>query len=376
MLSNADLRKTGTGWEFVSEEAVEDFVEAHLESLLGLTVIKRQFTVNEQRCDIIAVDENKQLVVVELKNGEDRYIVQQLTRYYHALLEHKPFADRVDYALPVRLVAIAPSFHRDSFTDRKYNHLLLQFLQFAIVLDGEKLYLQLKDVDAEHIARVGITYREQYSNETLSEPPRLLLKFIKQYNETEREGVLSVRRQILGCDRRIKEITDSSSIKYGLGKNKLIAEFRFDPRRNSPAMFLWLPLPRGYNNNKILARMKIWTNWEIVTDTGYIRKGIGIMINEDEYKLGLVTPSAKLMPDISYRALGARDRFVNDPVYRDNYVMKNLASYVSKYGRNYRHGSPLAMSITYYFKIIGKSDESTFLERIVNLALESRLVKL
>lgn len=71
MLSNADLRKTGTGWEFVSEEAVEDFVEAHLESLLGLTLIKRQFTVNEQRCDIIAVDENKQLVVVELKNSED-----------------------------------------------------------------------------------------------------------------------------------------------------------------------------------------------------------------------------------------------------------------------------------------------------------------
>jgi hypothetical protein len=56
--------------------------------------------------------------------------------------------------------------------------------------------------------------------------------------------------------------------------------------------------------------------------------------------------------------------------------MNNLASYVSKYGRNYRHGSPLAMSITYYFKIIGKSDESTSLERIVNLALESRLVKL
>ncbi|MEG5001424.1 endonuclease NucS domain-containing protein [Microcoleus sp. B4-D4] len=259
MLSSAALRKTGTGWEFVSEEAVEDFVEAHLESLLGLTVIKRQFTVNEQRCDIIAVDENKQLVVVELKNAEDRYIVQQLTRYYDALLEHKPFADRVDYAQPVRLIAITPKFHRDNLTDRKYHGLFFQFLQFAIVPDGEKLSLQLKDVDTEHIDRVDITYREQYSNETISEPPRLLLKFIKECNETEREGVLSVRRQILGCDRRVKELTDSSSIKYGLGKNKLIAELRFDARRNSPAMFLWLPLPRGYNHNKILARMRIWT---------------------------------------------------------------------------------------------------------------------
>jgi Holliday junction resolvase-like predicted endonuclease len=63
MLSSAALRKTGSGWEFANEEALEDFVEVHLQSL-GLTVIKRQFTVNEQRCDIIAVDENKRLVVL------------------------------------------------------------------------------------------------------------------------------------------------------------------------------------------------------------------------------------------------------------------------------------------------------------------------
>jgi RecB family endonuclease NucS len=375
MLSSAALRKTGSEWEFASEEGLEDFVEVHLQSLLGLTLIKRQFTVNEQRCDIIAVDENQRLVVLELKNGEDRYVVQQLTRYYDALLEHKPFADRVDYDQPVRLIAIAPKFHRDNLTDRKYHRLLFQFLQFAIVPDGKKLYFHLKDVDAEHLAQLEITYQEQYSNETLSEPPRLLRNFISKCNETQREGVLKVRRQILGFDRRVKEITESSSIKYGIGKNKLVAEFRFDSRRNCPAIFLWLPLPRGYNNHKIIARMRIWTDWEIVTDTGYIRKGIGIMINENEYKLGIVSPSAKLMPD-TRRDLRARDRFVNEPVYRDNYVMKNLALYVSKYGRNYRHGSPLAMSIAYYFKIIGKSEESQSLERIVNLALESRLIKL
>ncbi|MCU0547674.1 MAG: hypothetical protein MUE44_36870 [Oscillatoriaceae cyanobacterium Prado104] len=63
-----------------------------------------------------------------------------LTRYYHALLESKPFADRVNYDRPVHLIAIAPKFHRDNFTDRKYNQLILQFLEFAIVPDAEKLY--------------------------------------------------------------------------------------------------------------------------------------------------------------------------------------------------------------------------------------------
>ena len=90
MLSSAALRKTGPGWEFANEEALEDFVEVHLQSLLSLTVIKRQFTVNEQRCDIIAVDENKRLVVLELKNGEDRYVVQQLTRYYDVFRTPSP----------------------------------------------------------------------------------------------------------------------------------------------------------------------------------------------------------------------------------------------------------------------------------------------
>jgi hypothetical protein len=142
MLSCAALRKTATGWEFVSEEALEDFVAAHLENLLGLTTIERQYSISEQRSELIAVDDDRSLTVLELKNSEDRYIVQQLTRYYHALLESKPFADRINYDRPVRLIAIAPNFHRDNFTDRKYSQLNLQFLECAIVPDGEKLYFR------------------------------------------------------------------------------------------------------------------------------------------------------------------------------------------------------------------------------------------
>ena len=81
MESFVSLRKTGSGWEFESETILEDFVWANLQQLLGLIPLKRQYRVSGQICDIVAVDENKRLVVLELKNGEDRYIVQQLTRY-------------------------------------------------------------------------------------------------------------------------------------------------------------------------------------------------------------------------------------------------------------------------------------------------------
>lgn len=262
MLSSAALRKTGTGWEFISEEALEDFVEAHLESLLGLAVIKRQFTINEQRCDIIAVDENKSLTVVELKNGEDRYVVQQLTRYYDALLEHKPFAEQVKYDFPVRLVAIAPSFHRDSFTDRKYNHLLLQFLEFAIVPAGDNLYFHLKDVDTGHTSQVEITYQERESTENIPSPPKEFRNLLKKFIDDEQQVIWRIREKILRFDTRVQEIICSKSISYGKGQSKLCAQICVDRRTSEgyirPALMLWLPLSPWRDNCNRIGRMAIY----------------------------------------------------------------------------------------------------------------------
>ncbi len=262
MLSSAALRKTGSGWEFASEEALEDFVEVHLQSLLALTIIKRQFTVNEQRCDIIAVDENKRLVVLELKNGEDRYVVQQLTRYYDALLEHKPFADRVDYAQPVRLIAITPKFHRDNFTDRKYHGLFFQFLQFAIVLSEDNLNLQLKDVDNEQISQVEITYQQTESTDNIPSPPREFRNLLKKFIDDEQQVIWRIRENILRFDTRMQEIICSKSISYGKGKSKLCAQICVDRRAGEgyirPALMLWLPLSPWRDNCNRVGRMAIY----------------------------------------------------------------------------------------------------------------------
>lgn len=262
MLSSVALNKTGSGWEFANEEALEDFVEVHLQSLLGLTVIKRQFTVNEQRCDIIAVDENKRLVVLELKNGEDRYVVQQLTRYYDALLEHQPFADRVDYDLPVRLIAIAPKFHRDNFTDRKYHGLFFQFLQFAIVLFEDHLNLQLKDVDNEQMSQVEIKYQPRESTDNIPSPPREFRNLIKNFIDDEQQLIWRIREKILRFDTRMQEIICSKSISYGKGKSKLCAQICVDRRAGEgyirPALMLWLPLSPWTDNCNRVGRMAIY----------------------------------------------------------------------------------------------------------------------
>ncbi|MFB2977478.1 hypothetical protein [Microseira sp. BLCC-F43] len=65
MLNFVNIRKTASGWEFDSEEDLEDFVWPNLAPLFGLTPLKRQHIVKGQFCDILALGENNELVVLE-----------------------------------------------------------------------------------------------------------------------------------------------------------------------------------------------------------------------------------------------------------------------------------------------------------------------
>jgi len=74
---------------------LEDFVWNHLEQLFQFFPLKRQYISKGEICDILAL-KDKQLAILELKNSEDRYIVQQLSRYYDSL---------IDELTPVREIA-------------------------------------------------------------------------------------------------------------------------------------------------------------------------------------------------------------------------------------------------------------------------------
>ena len=266
-----NLIKTGNSWKFATEADLEDFVWANLKELFELIPLKRQYYVKGQICDILALNDKKQLVVLELKNGEDRYIVQQLTRYYEALLENKPFQEKVDYEQPISLIAIKPNFHRDNFTDRKYSHLSIQFLNFQILITNQNFYLELKDLDSGKLLKVEIPHQERDVNEDIPAPPRAIInRLAKCHNssENEREAVLRIRKKILGFDKRIQEIVKPNSIEYGKGKSKLCAEFYFGSTisgfKGRPNLFLRLPEPEPYLKQNTL-RMHIFPDkdWSI-----------------------------------------------------------------------------------------------------------------
>ncbi len=303
MGESVNLQKTGLGWEFETEAALEDFVWANLPRLFNLSSLNRQQEVKGQFCDILGLGENHQLAVLELKNTEDRYIVQQITRYYDALLEEKPFAENVDYNLPIRLIAIAPSFHRDNFIDRKYCHLDIHFLQFVVIADGEKFYLQFRDVESDRVWQIEIPHEERVNNDDIPPVPKKLEKILTQFEPGQQENILKFRHKILTFDKRMAEFSINGNISYGCkkGKNvKLCAEL-YTNSQGIMIPFLWLPL-KGLTSEKI-GRARIWTDWnDLAVVEGYVSKGIGPKISLHKKRIARFLEQVKQIDEL--RILG------------------------------------------------------------------------
>lgn len=241
---NALLQKTADSWAFGSERALEDFVYENLQPLLGLTPLARQYNLAGDICDILAIAPSRQLVILELKNTEDRSIVQQLTRYYSAIRKAQPFMEQVDYGRPIRLVAIAPSFHRYNWIDQEHTPLALEFCQFEIEGDrttGLSLHLHNHSTEQHHLFPIPHDPADVYDiSDYLPDPPSTLNTLLRKVSKVEGDRLLAIRHQILSFDERIKEIVDSPSVKYGKGKT-LCAEIR--PGKHSAPIDLWLHLP-------------------------------------------------------------------------------------------------------------------------------------
>jgi hypothetical protein len=145
--ANRKLIFNGHDVRFESEQDLESYIEDRFEDIFpGLTLLARQYTSANQRCDLICVKKaNKQLVIVELKNQIDRYIVAQLIRYRKALLLEQPFAELLDYSLSIDLIAVSPKFHEDNYTDKeacKFEE-NIHFLTFSIEYKNEVSKLNL-----------------------------------------------------------------------------------------------------------------------------------------------------------------------------------------------------------------------------------------
>lgn len=382
MIFSYSLKQFGCEWRFDKESEFEDFMWRNLEELLQIKPFKRQYYVKGQFCDILGTGQNKELVILELKINEDRYIVQQLTRYYDAIVEEKPFATEIDYSQKIKLIGIVPSVHKDSCIDVKYNILDIVFMCFSLQEINKKLYFQLKDnLSNSRQSLMEIIPKNEVSELSLPEIPKKLKQILSKATELEQIGVDQMRKQLLSFHKKMVETVVSESIIYQFNKSSPVAEIRFDDRRNQLALFLWLPLSTSQSISlkirRIVVRMRIWTNWETVSHLGYIRQGNGIMITDEELKtFPIAMIPASLLP---FKKRTSRfktfesdlsQRFENDLLYREKYTQ----SIVNRYSRAdiyyHQHGEALALSVHDYIRLfvnLKHKKNALFLSEVMNL---------
>ncbi|MHC5743640.1 MAG: hypothetical protein ACYTXT_17285 [Nostoc sp.] len=102
--ANRKLIYIGGKIRFQSEQDLEDYIEAYFDTIFpDLVLIKRQHNLKTQRCDLLCCSRlDKQAIIIELKNEEDKGLVSQLLRYRKVILQNQSFADKIDYSLPIR----------------------------------------------------------------------------------------------------------------------------------------------------------------------------------------------------------------------------------------------------------------------------------
>jgi len=289
------LRQTATGWEFISEAALDHFLWQNL-AALGLIPLRQQYRLKEEICDLLAVDQQRGLVLLELKNVEDRYLLPQITRYYDSLLEEMPFSTAVDYERPIRLIAIAPSFHRHNWIDKKHSRLEVAFMTFSIHQDHDRFALHLTQCETGQIIQLELPYQaldRASFDAQLPPPPDIFVAWLGACGPAEQSALMHTRATLLRFDPRLQETVVAQSvqtrnIQYGKGQ-KVCAELCFDRKAKQPVLFLWLTLPTGYNK-KLVGRMRVWLQGDEAAYVGHIPAGMGKMKSPEEWRQAGVDP--------------------------------------------------------------------------------------
>ena len=314
------------GWQFKAESDLEEVVWHNLSKLLELEPLKRQYSISGNICDIVAAEPSNRLVVVELKNKEDRYVVQQLVRYYDAISTAATLPFEVDIEAPPRLVAIAPSFHADTLIDCKHSRLPIELFTFRLESSAnEHLSLVLSDPNGLDVSVLPLpkVLQTAPTDIHIPEPPRKLLNWLSPANEIEHAWILALRKQLLGADARMRERVEASSIFYEKSKSKPCCELRkvkaSEYRREGIACYLWLPDPE---NNPHVIKMLVHLDLKK-------NKVSGMQYGQKGYKSGNpwhFPECVKRMKQFGYRrALEQYQPFVEDDMTISPVNIVNLA---------------------------------------------------
>ncbi|MEH2447778.1 MAG: hypothetical protein V7K18_18955 [Nostoc sp.] len=246
--ANRKLIYIGGEIRFQSEQDLENYIEAYFDTIFpDLVLIKRQHSFKMQRCDLLCSNKlDKQAVIIELKNEEDRGLISQLLRYRKIILQNQSFADQIDYSLPIKLIAIAPTFHDDNYTDKEASKFEIDifFYKFHVEYQttGAKFQLEGKNYDILYpvFGLPGSLQNEDLQNTVL---PAFTHNF-KSNLPVDTHQNFRIIRELFMAQPKIKEMVSPTyrKILYGTGEgenHKKLAEITNTSK--GIWLFLWLP---------------------------------------------------------------------------------------------------------------------------------------
>ncbi|MEH2164275.1 MAG: hypothetical protein V7K38_25310 [Nostoc sp.] len=259
--ANRKLIYIGGKIRFQSEQDLEDYIEAYFDIIFPeLVLIKRQHSLKMQRCDLLYCSKlDKQAVIIELKNEEDRGLVSQLLRYRKSILQNQSFADRIDYSLPIKLIAIAPTFHEDNYTDKEASRFEddICFWKFHVEYQTTTPKFQLEGKNYDILYPVfGLPGSLQNEDLLSTILPAFTHNFENHLPVDARQN-FRIIRELFMAQPKIKEMVSPTyrKILYGTGEgenHKKLAEITNTGK--GIWLFLWLPTKVKTNIKIPLAR--------------------------------------------------------------------------------------------------------------------------
>jgi hypothetical protein len=351
----------------------EDYLWQHLTELFGFIPLQRCSPIPKPFQDILALDGDR-LVAMIVKPTEDHWVVYQATAYYQYLLQERPYSDRVNYHQPIRMIVIAPRFQDETLVHRPQNAIAIEFWSVVGNDRDEPYRWELTPHDPLITHSVTLTKRQLLAecHPTPSLPPKTqkLRQLLSQVSPAEQEEVECIRQYWLRTNQSFTEFTYGASVRIGLGKSCPCFEVAFDEARNSLALFLWLPLKERYGDAQakpFIARVRVWTDGQRVTDIGYSPEGLGHKVTFAEFRAAAVRPLRRSLGNRSY------NRYYKDSEWRKQVADEQEA----RYNRHPWSGSQYeyALTLLQYEKLIHQRFSDYTVMTFVRLSMESTIAR-
>ncbi|CAN1210198.1 DUF91 domain-containing protein [Tumidithrix helvetica PCC 7403] len=241
------FRVYGNIAEFETERHLEWFFWHTVLTKLGLKPLASQYSCREGICDILARGIDDRLIIIELKNTQDSHVIEQITAYFDALHLEKPFSEEVDYSKPITLYTVCPSYSSRTVSILKYHKLDFTVLAYIVKSCDQVFRFTLWDwFTNEEIVQIEIPSATEIPTDfNLPDPPKSYVDLLRKCSDDQKHWAIQTRDQIYqfaqSSNFKISETPDGKSTRFERTKLYPIVEMDWDNKRDTLAIYLWLP---------------------------------------------------------------------------------------------------------------------------------------